>query len=175
MRLDPRNTDAHYALAGVLSSRGDVASAAEHFRTATELRPHYVAALVNLGVALVNLGDFPGAIQAFDEALETEPANMDAEYGLALALASAANQPKRWAIFRRSWKWIRAGSRCNFASEMSLLRKRTCHKRSSIIPRRFAEAGLRRSFAKSRSCAVGLGQGRRGDSAPDQSFEAATQ
>jgi predicted O-linked N-acetylglucosamine transferase (SPINDLY family) len=64
----------HYNTLGLaLAARNDARGAAEQFRLATLLAPHFAEAHANLGAALRNLGDWPGAEASLTRALDLKP------------------------------------------------------------------------------------------------------
>ncbi|HEY4311839.1 MAG TPA: tetratricopeptide repeat protein [Pirellulales bacterium] len=87
LRVDGGNADGHFLLASALVRRGDLAGAAQHFNTVVKLRPNHVAALVNLGIVLLNLHQNDQALVCLEEALRQQPDSVNAHYGMATALA----------------------------------------------------------------------------------------
>jgi len=87
---DPRLPEAHYALAGVLASRGDLPGAARNYATAAKLKPNFAQAVNNLGVVLVNQGEIEQAIESFQEAVRLRP-----DYAEAQANLDKAREVKR--------------------------------------------------------------------------------
>ncbi len=65
--------------------KGDYPSAAEQYRRIVKLRPDFLPAWANLGVALVHLNQFADAIEAYRSALALDPKNREVQFYLALA------------------------------------------------------------------------------------------
>jgi tetratricopeptide (TPR) repeat protein len=72
-----------------LQQSGDLAGAAEAYRSVLKLQPDDVATHVNLGVVLVGLGHFDDAIAEYDTALKLLPSDPRIELNLALAYAKS--------------------------------------------------------------------------------------
>jgi tetratricopeptide (TPR) repeat protein len=64
LALDPKNSDAHFALGELLLGTGDYAGAREQFRLTTERRPYDFAARHGLGLAELRAGDPAAALEA---------------------------------------------------------------------------------------------------------------
>ncbi len=82
---NPNCSIAHLNLGLVLAQRGDVAPAAEHYRSALEIDPDYAEAHENLGVLELNAGKADDAIKNFWEALGARPDFADAYSDLGAA------------------------------------------------------------------------------------------
>jgi tetratricopeptide (TPR) repeat protein len=65
--------------------RGDLGLAVQRYRNIVKLRPDFLSAWVNMGVALVQLNQFPAAIESYRSALALDPKNRDVQFYLALA------------------------------------------------------------------------------------------
>lgn len=68
LALDPKNSDAHFALGELLLGTGDSASAKEQFRVTAERRPYDFAARHGLGLAELRAGDRAAALEALRSA-----------------------------------------------------------------------------------------------------------
>jgi tetratricopeptide (TPR) repeat protein len=87
-----QNPIAHCNLGFALVSHGhveEVEEAIKHFRRALELKPDYVQAHNNLGLALSGRGRFDEAIRHYRKALEIQPDYVEARINIGVALASS--------------------------------------------------------------------------------------
>jgi tetratricopeptide (TPR) repeat protein len=96
----PEDFEAHYNLAALLQSRGDIAGSYAQFSEAVRLRPDDAAANNGLGAALLAAGRAPQAIPFLQTALRTRPEYFDAHYNLGNALASGGDFAGALAEFR---------------------------------------------------------------------------
>lgn len=83
---DPNDFEAHYNLASMAQSRGNLAEAIEHYQLAVKLRPDHAVANNALGAALLAADRQEEAIYYFQAALQRRNDYFDAHYNLALAL-----------------------------------------------------------------------------------------
>jgi tetratricopeptide (TPR) repeat protein len=72
-QVDERSAAVWNRLGLVRLAAGERAEALEAFRTAAELDPEYVEALVNLGAVLVEIEDFPAAAARLEDAVRIAP------------------------------------------------------------------------------------------------------
>jgi tetratricopeptide (TPR) repeat protein len=96
LRLKPDYRIAHSELGHVFQRRGQVARAIREYRTALDAEPSELdidewfvmreRSQVSLGKALYEEGNYPEAISRFGEAIDLNQENVEAHYGLALAL-----------------------------------------------------------------------------------------
>jgi len=84
---NPANFEAHYNLAAMLQSRGELPEAMKHYELALQLRPGN--STVNNAIAAANMsaGHPDVAIQYLEAALRSRPDYFDAHYNLGTALA----------------------------------------------------------------------------------------
>ncbi len=87
VRSDPENTLALYDLGVAYGKAGNLASAAQKFRTAISIDPEDIKARVNLGVAYAKEGHLDEAIQAFKAAVATNPNYIETLIDLGVAYA----------------------------------------------------------------------------------------
>lgn len=73
IKLDPKNTAAHFVSGSALLATRDNEAAAAAFREVLKLDPKVVAAQDRLGDALLKLGKFDEAVAAFDAFLKERP------------------------------------------------------------------------------------------------------
>jgi tetratricopeptide (TPR) repeat protein len=100
LEKNPEDFEAHYNLAALLQSRGDIAGSYAQFSEAVRLRPDDAAANNGLGAALLAAGRAPQAIPFLQTALRTRPEYFDAHYNLGNALASGGDFAGALAEFR---------------------------------------------------------------------------
>ena len=74
-------------LGAALLRGGNLAEAAEQFKTALKIKPDYVDAHYNLGYALSRQGNLDAGIYHFDETLRLDPKNLKALNNLGVTLA----------------------------------------------------------------------------------------
>jgi Flp pilus assembly protein TadD len=74
-------------LGAALLRGGNLAEAAEQFKTALKIKPDYVDAHYNLGYALSRQGNLDAGIYHFDETLRLDPKNLKALNNLGVVLA----------------------------------------------------------------------------------------
>ncbi len=79
---------------------GELAEAADEFRTALRINPDYRDASSNLNLALQHSGE-PGIIGQYQAALQTKPNDVDTRNDLGLALLQAGRVPEATAQFQQ--------------------------------------------------------------------------
>lgn len=77
LRLDPQNYMSHFALARVLSRRGEHAESILHFQRAAELNPSDSIVLIGMSVPLLYSGQTEEAIGVLERAAEVDPLHGD--------------------------------------------------------------------------------------------------
>jgi tetratricopeptide (TPR) repeat protein len=90
--IDPRHVDACHLLGTTLEACGEPAAAIEQFCQALGINPEFnasLAALNNLGGALLERGEAEQAIACFRRALEIRPESAELHYNLGMALHGA--------------------------------------------------------------------------------------
>ncbi len=80
------NASAHKCMGDVLLDRFKPEEAAEHFNEALRIRPGYLGAENNLGLAMLQLSDYEEAAKLFREVCERYPRRSIPRHNLALAL-----------------------------------------------------------------------------------------
>lgn len=90
----------HNNLAGVLIREGRLDEAVDHLEQARRIRPNYVSALSNLGVARQGQGKVVEAVDLFREALRLDPAHVEAWLSLGNALAKIGDLKGALGAFR---------------------------------------------------------------------------
>jgi protein O-GlcNAc transferase len=80
----PRNADAHFALAEVYRVNGKFDSAVHYYRSALVLAPAYFAAWVNLSAVLIEQSQFADAAAALRQALAIHPGSAEVHINLGL-------------------------------------------------------------------------------------------
>jgi tetratricopeptide (TPR) repeat protein len=73
VETSPEAAVAHFGLGGIMRDAGRFEEAAREYREAVRLRPDYVDAYIELGVANATLRDFAGAREALETARELDP------------------------------------------------------------------------------------------------------
>lgn len=86
LTVDARSSIAHNSLGVLLTGRGKLEEAIEHYREALELDPEYAKAHNNLGIALSRSGRSAEARERFYRALKIAPAYAQARINLANVL-----------------------------------------------------------------------------------------
>jgi len=74
----------------LLRQNGDLDAAIEVFTKAVSINPHYLKALIKLGIALREKGDTRQAADVFKRALAVDPSAVDLHYQLGLIFADRA-------------------------------------------------------------------------------------
>ena len=78
LRLDPKSPTALRQIGQLELKAGDYAKAAEHLKTAREIRPNDAAAAFDEGQAREKLGDLAGAREALESSLKLAPGQLQA-------------------------------------------------------------------------------------------------
>lgn len=100
LRTDPQSVNAEYNLALGSAKRGDYATAVDHYRKATELRPDYTFAHNNLANALAQLGRIEEAIPAYQRAAQLDPTYYDAQFNLGSLLCQTGQFVRCIAVLK---------------------------------------------------------------------------
>jgi tetratricopeptide (TPR) repeat protein len=111
---------ADYNLGIVLSERGEVDQAIDHYKRAVDLRPDYAEAHYNLGRLLVEQGQVDDAIAHYEKAAAINPADAEAQNNLGVALFGMGRPDDAIAHYRKALE-IRpdyAEASCNLASAL---------------------------------------------------------
>jgi len=91
--LAPNSAEARYQFGVHWAKREDHARAAEQFELATRMKPDYVAARIDLAMALIALERIRDALEQFNEVLSLEPTNATATEYKALIEKELGMQP----------------------------------------------------------------------------------
>lgn len=91
LQKNPDDFEAHYNLAALLMSRGELPEAIRHFSEASRIRPNEPALNNAFGAALLAVGQPEEAIPHLTAALNARPDYFDAHYNLGNALASLSD------------------------------------------------------------------------------------
>jgi Tfp pilus assembly protein PilF len=86
---NPSNFEAHYNLAAMLQSRGEISQSIEHYQRALALRPGDPIVENALGGAYFAIQDLPQAIAHLSASVNARPDYFDSQYNLGLALATS--------------------------------------------------------------------------------------
>jgi predicted CXXCH cytochrome family protein len=100
--VDADRPETHLNLGLLATRRGQLAAAEAQYRTALQLDPLFVPAMVNLADVLRQKGNEPDSTALLRQAIATEPDNADAAHGLALALIRHRNYAEALDLLRRS-------------------------------------------------------------------------
>ncbi len=92
--------EVEYAAGGRQARLGDKGGAVDSFRRALALRPDYLEAGYNLGLALEHLGRHREAAEAFGAVVARHPSSLEARLGLANALLEAGELATAEAAFQ---------------------------------------------------------------------------
>lgn len=109
MELGPANPELHMSCAALLMQIEAFSDAAQAYRTASRLRPGWLQALVNLGVALVRLGQPAQAEPVLREALRLRPDSEPVLTTLAGVLHELGRHQDAEAVARRAVACTDAG------------------------------------------------------------------
>jgi tetratricopeptide (TPR) repeat protein len=102
VRTAPDSSIAHYSLGVILSSRGKLQEAIEHYRRAVQINPVYVDAYNNLGSALVRQGKLEEGIGRYRQALRIAPGYRQAHNNLGIALADSGQLAEAIEHYRQA-------------------------------------------------------------------------
>jgi len=89
LRKYPKEFSAHYNLASVLQSQGNLREAIEQYTTALKIRPGDALALNGLGTAFQGEGRLSEAGRAYDQAIRSRSDYPDAHYNFGILLLQA--------------------------------------------------------------------------------------
>lgn len=93
--FQPENARAHGSVGALLLAKPDQQpNAIEELQIALQLKPDYLEALNNLGVAFTHAGRLPEAFDAFHKALALKPDYLDALNNLGMAFMRSGNFPE---------------------------------------------------------------------------------
>ncbi|RMH17894.1 MAG: tetratricopeptide repeat protein [Acidobacteria bacterium] len=101
VELDPRDPEAHRALAFLLAESGDAAGALEHFRRAIALDPGNALLRYNAGTLLMQRGDLAAAVEQLRAAVREAPSFAEAWLNLASSLARSGKRQEALAAYER--------------------------------------------------------------------------
>lgn len=90
------------AIGNAIAHKGDLDSAAEHYREAIRLRPDFVDARSNLSSMLYREGDVKGAISEYEKVVATPPEEAAAHAGLGDLLMHAGREEEALAQYERA-------------------------------------------------------------------------
>lgn len=82
LRKNPKDTIAHFNLAGAYMGEADYQKAAATYRSELAVDPSDARTLTALGVAYEKAGDAPQAVETYQKAIKLEPGSMDARFDL---------------------------------------------------------------------------------------------
>lgn len=118
---DPDDFAAHYNLAALLRTKGDVAGAVQQFAEAVRIRPDDAVANNALGGLLLASGRLGEAIPRLNIALAGRPDYFDAHYNLGIALATQGDFAGALLHFRAAAKLNPqdAGAEANLGSALA--------------------------------------------------------
>jgi predicted O-linked N-acetylglucosamine transferase (SPINDLY family) len=103
VRLRPSSVEAHFTLAGALSSLGLLDEAVVHYEQVLALRPGLVEAMSNLGNILAHAGRVEDAERRYREALGLRPAFAPAANNLGRLLFRQGRVPEAIACFKTAF------------------------------------------------------------------------
>ena len=104
LQTEPMSARAHTWLGLDAKHNGRLKEAADHFERATELNPHDITGLVNLGVMHGQAGDYATAERLLREAVRLRPDKADAHWNLALAYTAQGKLAEAGAEFHFTLK-----------------------------------------------------------------------
>jgi protein O-mannosyl-transferase len=93
---------AHHNLGNAYLLSNLLEAAAAEFHTALKLRPDYVNARVNLGIAALRMGRVSDAVKYLAGAVQESPGNFAAQYNLGLAYGAAGERTRAEEHFRKA-------------------------------------------------------------------------
>jgi Tfp pilus assembly protein PilF/mono/diheme cytochrome c family protein len=100
IQKNPADFEAHYNLAALLQTQGDLAGAIENFTEAVRIHPDDATANNALGAMLLAAGRIPESIPHLRISLKARPDYFDAHYNLGNALASQGDFSQALVHFR---------------------------------------------------------------------------
>jgi len=100
IRLSPKDPEAHYARAFVLSSMGRFVDAAKEYETTITLRPDDYVLWAGLGEARTRAGNRQGAIAAYKEAVRLAPYYAQSHWELGKLALQSGNRDAAFAELR---------------------------------------------------------------------------
>ena len=92
--IEPDFADAYFNLGNAFKRKGDLIKAAHYYQKSLLIQPDDAEVLLNYGNALSGYDQFENAIEIYKRALQLQPALVDAQIGLAEALAQKVNTGK---------------------------------------------------------------------------------
>lgn len=125
LRISPNQAITHFQLGNCYGFLHKLPEAIYHLKYAIELKPKYVSALTNLGVALKDHGDLDAAIEIFNEILKITPENPDVLFKQSLVFLAKGNFVKGWHQYEKRWE-VNAENRSEYIRnhEMMLMKPR---------------------------------------------------
>jgi len=100
LRKYPKEFSAHYNLASVLQSQGNLREAIEQYTTALKIRPGDALALNGLGTAFQGEGRLSEAGRAYDQAIRSRSDYPDAHYNFGILLLQAGQGKQAVSHFK---------------------------------------------------------------------------
>jgi tetratricopeptide (TPR) repeat protein len=97
-----RQAETHNLLGNILSNRGHVAEALEHFQKAVALEPESSYFRTGLAITYYKMGGVDKAIDESQKALEIDPDNAEAQYGLGCSLLQIGRAEEAFTHFQKS-------------------------------------------------------------------------
>ena len=104
LSADGSSADAWHALGLLRGAQGEMAAAEAAFRRALELRPNFVAALINLGSHKAGLERFEESLPFYDRALALVPDHAVGHWNRAIALLTLGDYTAAWRDY--DWRWL---------------------------------------------------------------------
>jgi len=101
LKCDPRNPQTHYNLGNALRNERP-GEAIPHYVAALRLKPDYMDAMINLGLAYIEAGDVPQAVAWYQNSLRVDPRNVRIMNNLGIALRRNGRAEEAHALFERA-------------------------------------------------------------------------
>jgi len=100
-QIAPENYEAHFKLAGIHFSLGQVAEAIASYQRVIQLKPDHASAHSDFGNALRSLGRLDEAVASYLLALQFDPASVEARYNLGIAYRDLGRRDDAVACFEK--------------------------------------------------------------------------
>ncbi|HKX08823.1 MAG TPA: glycosyltransferase family 9 protein, partial [Stellaceae bacterium] len=104
LSADGSSAEAWHALGLLRGAQNETAAAEAAFRRALELRPNFIAALINLGSHKAGLERFEESLPFYDRALALAPDHAVGHWNRAIALLTLGDYGAAWRDY--DWRWL---------------------------------------------------------------------
>jgi tetratricopeptide (TPR) repeat protein len=102
LKVTKNNYSAHFGMAQPLLEQGRIEEAIWHYSETLRIRPDYVEALNNLGIALYKAGRVDEAIGYYKRAIEINPRDIEVYSNLGMALAAKGKFDEAISLYNKA-------------------------------------------------------------------------